>query len=103
MPIVKIWYEQVYTIVKMIPRGQVATYGQVARLAGLKSPRQSGQALSALAEGSAVPWFRVINSAGKISLHRLDGGALQRALLLDDGVEVSRSGAIDLNRFGWKV
>jgi methylated-DNA-protein-cysteine methyltransferase-like protein len=100
---IKQWYEQVYTIVKMVPRGRVATYGQIARLAGLKSPRQSGQALSALPEDSGVPWFRVINSAGRISLHRLDGGSLQRALLLNESVEVSLSGRVDLSRFGWNL
>lgn len=96
--------KRIYDAVKRIPRGRVATYGQIAALAGLRGhARQVGYALHALPERSGVPWHRVINAQGRISLPALDDGALvQRRLLEKEGVRFSRAGIIDLERFGWK-
>jgi methylated-DNA-protein-cysteine methyltransferase-like protein len=95
-------YQQiVYAIVRQIPPGLVASYGQVARIAGGGvSARMVGYALAALPQGSDIPWQRVINSQGKISLPGF-GRAVQENLLLEEGVQFGPDGRIDLERFGW--
>ncbi|HEV8117748.1 MAG TPA: MGMT family protein, partial [Thermoanaerobaculia bacterium] len=84
---------------------RVATYGQVARLAILPGQaRLVGYALAALPEGSRVPWHRVINAQGRVSL-RNDGSPMadvQRHLLMQEGVAFSRGGAVSLTRFRWR-
>ena len=96
-------WEHVYAVVRRIPRGKVATYGQVARLAGLGGDaRQVGYALHALPARSRVPWHRVINSRGGISLHPRDGGDVTQRLMLEkEGVRFNAGGRTDLKRFGW--
>jgi len=86
--------------VEAIPRGRVATYGQVAALAGLPGrARLVGRVLGHLPPGSEVPWHRVINAGGKISL--VDrAGQRQRSRLEAEGVEFRPSGRVDLRRFG---
>jgi methylated-DNA-protein-cysteine methyltransferase-like protein len=89
-------------MVGRVPRGRVATYGQIAQLARATGPRQVGYALHALPEDSRVPWFRIVNARGTISLESgLGGGSLQRALLEAEGVEFDARGRIDLGRFQW--
>ena len=90
-------------MVRMIPFGRVAAYGQVARLAGLPGhARQVGYALHALKSGSGVPWHRVINAQGMISLGRRMGGAqIQRQILEEEGVEFDHRGRISLKEYGW--
>lgn len=92
-------------MVARIPRGRVATYGQVARLAGMAGhARLVGYALSALTEGSRVPWHRVVNARGGISL-RTDGGpagAVQRLRLEREGVRFDPAGTVDLGAFRWR-
>jgi len=96
-------YQRIYRVVRRVPRGRVATYGQIAMLAKASGPRQIGYALHALPEGSDVPWFRIVNARGMISLQSgLGGGSLQRALLKAEGVAFDTSGRIDLERFQWK-
>jgi methylated-DNA-protein-cysteine methyltransferase related protein len=97
-------YQRIYTVVRKIPRGRVASYGQVARLAGLdRQARQVGYAMHALPQGTAVPWHRVVSAAGEISRRARGAGELeQRGLLEREGVEFSWRGRIDLDRFGWK-
>ena len=96
-------YPKIYAVVSRIPKGRVATYGQVAALAGL--PRQArlvGYALHTLPADSDVPWHRVVNAAGKISL-RADGlghDELQAHLLRREGVRFV-GGAIPLARYRW--
>lgn len=87
----------------MIPRGRVATYGQIAVLAGRpKQARQVGYALAALGSDSDVPWHRVVNARGEISLPSPSGGsALQRALLEREKVKFDSTGRISLERFRW--
>lgn len=95
-------YARIYETVARIPRGKVATYGQIAELAGLpRRARQVGYALHALPPGAPIPWQRVLGAGGKISLTG-PAGARQRELLAAEGVEFTESGRIDLDRFGWR-
>jgi len=95
--------EQVWQVVAMIPRGRVSTYGQVAALAGIPGgARRVGRILSQLPNGSRLPWHRVVNAAGGISLPA--GSAAhrrQRTRLRSEGVEFGKTGRIALSRFGW--
>ena len=97
-------YERIYAAVRRIPRGRVATYGQIAELAGLEGhARQVGYALHALPERSDVPWHRVINARGEISLRRGgDAHELQRLMLQRERVKFDRRGRVDLGRFRWR-
>lgn len=94
--------QRIEEVVRAIPRGTVATYGQIAALAG--NPRAARAVVWVLRRGDAIhplPWHRVVNSQGKISLPPGDGGDIQRALLLDEHVSVDPDGRIDLNRHLW--
>lgn len=97
-------WKRVYEVVRSIPRGRVATYGQVARLAGLAGhARQVGYALHALPELSSVPWHRVVNARGEISLPRASGADVTQRLRLErEGVRFDGKGRIDLKAFGWE-
>lgn len=101
-------YDLIYAIVRQIPQGKVASYGQVSRIAGRCSAQMVGFALAALAtvkrddQFESVPWQRVVNSKGRISPHGYGMGSnIQRQLLEDEGVEFDLEGNIDLSRFGW--
>jgi methylated-DNA-protein-cysteine methyltransferase-like protein len=85
--------------IEAIPEGCVATYGQVATSVGT-GPRQVAQALRSVPEGRSVPWFRVINSQGKISDH----GSYERqhTLLESEGITFEND-RIDLDVYGWIV
>ena len=92
-----------YAVVRGIPSGCLATYGQIAELSGLPGrARQVGRALSLLPIGSDVPWFRVVNAAGRISLRRNGGLEEQRKRLQAEGVEVSPDGKVPLRRRRWR-
>lgn len=96
--------ERILTIVRQIPRGCVASYGQIAKLAGIpRNSRQVGYVLKTLKEGSDVPWYRVVNSKGEISSrHSPDSMMFQRELLEAEGVEVDQKrGRVSLKDFGW--
>lgn len=98
-------YDRFYAVVRAIPRGRVATYGQVARLAGLpRHARHVGYALQALPEASrGVPWQRVVNASGEVSPRcHPDAVERQRVLLEREGVVFGPGGRIPLRRFGWK-
>ena len=97
-------YQRIYAVVRRIPRGKVATYGQVARLARLPGrARQVGYAMHALPSGTTVPWQRVVNAQGKVSRRRVPGAELtQRMLLLREGVRFGGGGRISLALYGWK-
>ena len=96
-------YERIYRVIRRVPRGRVATYGQIAELAKASGPRQVGYALHALPDGHDVPWHRIVNARGTISLDSgIGGGNLQRALLEAEKVVFDDRGRIDLNRFQWK-
>jgi methylated-DNA-protein-cysteine methyltransferase-like protein len=95
-------YDRIYEVIRQISPGKVATYGQIAKIVGECTPRMVGYALAALKPGSDVPWQRVINSQGKISL-RNDGceSIEQRLLLEGEGVHFNQKGIVDLEKFGW--
>ncbi|MCB0192301.1 MAG: MGMT family protein [Anaerolineae bacterium] len=95
-------YERVYIVIRHIPAGQVATYGQIANLVDGCTARMVGYALAALDPHSNVPWQRVINSQGKISLRSGGiGSALQRQILEAEGVVFDEKGRVDFKKFGW--
>jgi methylated-DNA-protein-cysteine methyltransferase-like protein len=96
-------YQRIYAAVRRVPRGRVATYGQIARLAGLPGhARQVGYALHALRASTTVPWHRIVNASGAISLRRSGGALSQRLLLEREGVTFDARGRISLARCGWK-
>jgi len=96
-------YERIYAVVRRIPRGRVASYGQIAAIAGLPGrARQVGYALAALKPSTAVPWQRVVSASGEISLPQLRGGLSQRLLLEREGVTFTPTGRISLERFAWR-
>jgi methylated-DNA-protein-cysteine methyltransferase-like protein len=97
-------YQRIYAVVRRIPKGRVATYGQIADLAGLgPQARQIGYALSALPEGSSVPWHRVINAKGEISLRAEPHfESIQQHRLQQEGVRFNAQAKIALKRYQWK-
>ena len=100
-------YERVLEVVRQIPRGRVATYGQIAQIVGGCTPRMVGFCLASLGrypddQRPDVPWQRVINAHGKISPRGEGLGALlQRELLEQEGVEFSDTDRVSFRRFGW--
>ena len=96
-------YQDIYTAVHCIPEGQVATYGQIARLAGRPNgARQVGYALAGAGEEEQLPWHRVINAKGEISARaHPDFEGYQRMLLEEEGIEFSLSGRVNLNKYQW--
>jgi methylated-DNA-protein-cysteine methyltransferase-like protein len=100
----KIGYNEIYEVIARIPPRRVATYGQIAELAGIPGqPRRIGYALSALHGNSGVPWHRVINAKGMISVRSGSGpDKFQRQLLKQEGIDFDSSGRIDLARFQWR-
>lgn len=98
-------YDAIYGIVRQIPPGKVATYGQVAELANLAGQaRLVGYALYRVTNSLEVPWHRVINARGEISESPFRHGDdhLQRALLEQEGILFSASGTIDLRQHRWR-
>lgn len=98
-------YQAIYRVVRRIPRGRVATYGQIASLAGLpRQARRVGYALSALNGDEGVPWHRVVNAQGRISLRAAgDRDGRQRELLESEGVAFDTSGRLSLERYRWRT
>ena len=97
-------YDRIYAVVRRIPRGRVATYGQVADLADLPGcARQVGYALHALRAESDVPWQRVVNARGEISVRSEPGvEPIQQQLLESEGIPFDRRGRIDLGGTQWR-
>ena len=97
-------YARIYAVVRRIPRGRVATYGQIAELAGLPGhARQVGYALHALPDATAVPWHRVVNASGGVSCRRRGGGELTQRLRLEaEGVGFDLRGRVKLARVRWR-
>ena len=98
-------YDRIYAVIRRIPRGRVATYGQVAMLAGLPGQaRMVGYALAALPSRSRLPWQRIVNAQGRVSPRSGGSGveALQRAMLRREGVRFGASDAIPLAVFRWR-
>ena len=97
-------YGAIYAVVQRIPEGRVASYGQVAALAGLPGhARQVGYALHSLPEGSDLPWHRVINGRGEVSPRAEPGwDGYQRHLLEEEGVVFDLAGRVDLDLYLWE-
>ena len=94
--------DRVLVLVKQIPKGKVATYGQIALLAGHpKAARQVGMIMHGLKE-SDIPWHRVINAKGGISTYRVGFGDLQKKLLEAEGVVFNAKGFCDLEVYQWQ-
>jgi len=98
-------YLKIYRVVRRIPRGRVATYGQVAELAGLDGhARQVGYALHAVPASIKLPWHRVINARGEVSARSGgDSHELQRHLLEAEGVTFDARGRVNLAQFRWRT
>jgi len=97
-------YDLIYAVVMDIPFGRVATYGQIAELAGLpRRARLVGFALKQLPAGSVVPWHRVVNTRGEISERRRpDSQFEQQVLLEDEGIRFDRCHRISLAKYRWQ-
>ena len=99
-------YPRIYAAVRRVPRGRVATYGQIAELARLPGQaRLIGYALFALPRTTAVPWHRVINAQGRVSVRGDGGGAAlrQRLLLEREGVTFDARDRVSLASYGWRA
>ena len=93
--------EEVLVIIKGIPYGKVMSYGQVARFAGNnRGARQVARILHSMTEKHHLPWHRIINSKGRIAITDGRYAAIQRKLLISEGVEVSEEGYIDISIYG---
>jgi len=104
------FYEQVYAVVRRIPRGKVSSYGRIAQMLGRpQAARAVGYALNALKEKQGnssyedIPWQRVVNSQGRISIVNREHGAQQQAeILREEGIVVSADLRINLDIYLWQ-
>lgn len=95
-------FERIFAIVREIPYGRVASYGDIADMVPIPSARIVGFALASLKECQVnIPWHRVVNHEGKISLRRPDRMLVQKELLLSEGIQFNKKGRIDLRVYGW--
>ncbi len=93
--------KKVIEIIQKIPAGKVATYGQIAILAGNnKAARQISRILHSSSEKYDLPWHRVINSQGRISMKPCEGFEMQKAMLVSEGIQII-SDKIDLAKYQW--
>ena len=95
-------YEHFYALIREIPKGKVATYGDIAFMADCRSARAVGFALNQLPENSNVPWQRVINSQGRVSQRRNSEGHLIQKILLEEEGIVFVNDKIDLEKYRFK-
>lgn len=95
--------ERIYQVVRLIPRGKVAAYGWIAARSGLpRGARRVGRALRALPSARRIPWHRVVNAQGRISLPAGSAAARkQRQILMTEGI-IFHNQRIDLDQFGWR-
>lgn len=94
-------YQDIYEVIKRIPRGSVASYGRIARMVNCTA-REVGYAMAATPPGQGIAWHRVINSKGEISPRKGGGGDdRQREKLLEEGVVFDQQGRVNFDRFGW--
>jgi methylated-DNA-protein-cysteine methyltransferase-like protein len=94
---------EVYRVVRRCPRGKIVSYGGVAAMLGQpRAARAVGRALNVLPDASNVPWWRVVNSRGEVSIRGVQHGEiLQRTLLEKEGVKFERNGRISWKQYGW--
>ena len=97
-------YDRIYDVVRRIPRGRVASYGQVARRAGMpRHARLVGYALHNLPAETRLPWHRVVAADGRIAKRALpEEGRWQRELLEAEGVTLDADGRVPMERYGWQ-
>ena len=96
--------QRVKEIIKSIPRGKVASYGQIARMAGYaRGARQVAYILHSCSEKDGLPWQRVVNHSGRISLPEGYGYELQYKMLTGEGIKFTGEKTIDLEKYGWKA
>jgi methylated-DNA-protein-cysteine methyltransferase-like protein len=103
---VRALYRSIYAVIRRVPTGHVATYGQIAELAGIPGgARVAGASLKVSKPSDALPWQRIVGKASKlrarIAIHDPVGAAIQRNLLEDEGVAIGETGLIDLGVYGW--
>ena len=95
-------YQRFYALIDSIPRGRVASYGQIAREAGLpRHARHVGYALRALPKGSKLPWYRVLNARGEVAERPGTSYTDQKRRLRAEGIRLDRRGRVDLKEYGW--
>ena len=99
-------YQQIYATIRRVPKGTVATYGQIAELVGLpRGGRVVGMALRASTPEMGLPWHRIVgkrsSNTAKVSIHDPVGGGMQRSMLEQEGVNFSATGSISLHLYGW--
>ncbi len=93
---------RVKEIIKRVPRGKVATYGQVATLAGNhRAARQVAWILHSSSQSDDLPWHRIVNRSGRISLKQNRGYEIQKSLLKIEGIEFDENDSIDFRRYLW--
>ena len=98
-----LFLQQIYIVIYQIPVGKVSTYGDIAKMAGFPGyARHVGKALSNLPKDSKLPWFRVINSVGKISL-KGDSYLRQKQKLEAEGIEVNSNGKVKMKTYKWQL
>ena len=97
-----LFYQRVKRIIGRIPRGKVAAYGQIAALAGNhRAARQVAWALHSSSKKEGLPWHRVVNSQGRISLKPGHGSEEQKELLRKEGIRLDENARIDFDNFLW--
>ena len=97
------FHDRAAQVIKSIPKGKVATYGQIAALAGEpRGARQVVRVLNTSSEKHKLPWYRVINRNGQISLPPGGGYELQKSMLEKEGVKFGLDDTVNLNRFQWQ-
>jgi len=97
----KTTYQRIYDVIRQIPVGKVATYGLISEIEGTCTPRMVGYALSNVKEEMYLPWHRVINSSGRISMKDPEANAIQKSLLEQEGV-VFKGEKVNLKEFLWR-
>jgi len=91
-------------LIKHIPKGKVLTYGIIAKLAGNpKAARQVSWILHSSTKKHALPWHRVINSKGEISMSRIDDKEYQKALLEQEGISFEKNYKLNLKKYLWDI
>lgn len=95
-------YQDIYEIVRRIPAGKVSTYGRIAKMLPNCTPRMVGYAMAALPADTDVPWQRIVNVQGEISLRSYgDHDVLQQQLLISEGIQFDHKDRIDLEKYLW--
>lgn len=95
-------FQRFYALVDSIPKGRLATYGQIAKEAGLpRHARHVGHALRALPNGTKLPWHRVLSASGQVALRPGDSANVQIKRLRSEGIEISAKGRVRLVQYRW--